>query len=175
LLHAYKIPAAALGTTVVLLVIGELSTGTSAYFAAMMAIALLCIGITYNMLGGLSSFSGIIFSGFALRNIVISQFAKVILFEAADNNLEAPLLTISIYATFYFCVMVGVWLFGKIRLPLPRPMESLTRTQDRLLYTITFLTGLVSSVVYESYQQAYELVEIRLMRCHSLTFQAIVE
>ncbi|MGB7171715.1 MAG: hypothetical protein WBD32_22100, partial [Acidobacteriaceae bacterium] len=93
--------------TVLALAVGELACGTSLYFVTMMTIAMLSIGFTYNLLGGLSTFSVIIFAAFALRTIVISQFAKVLLFEAADRNLAVPGLTITIYAVFYCSAMIG--------------------------------------------------------------------
>ena len=151
MIRAFKLSPFVICTSVSLLVIGELVVGTSLYFTAMMAIALLSIGVTYNLLGGLSSFSGIIFTFFALCTIVISQFAKVLLLEAADKNLEVPQLTISLYAVFYLSAMVGTFLFGKVRLRLPRPAESLTGAQTSLLYGIALSVGLVSTIVFETY------------------------
>jgi hypothetical protein len=154
-LHAFKLSPLVICTSVSLLVIGELALGTSLYFTAMMAIAMLSIGITFNLLGGFTTFGGFFFSAFALRTIVISQFAKVLLLEAADKNLDVPRLTISIYAVFYLSAMVGVFLFGKVRLALPRPMESLTGAQSKLLYVTALSVGLVAIVVFESYSQSY--------------------
>lgn len=151
MIRAFKLSPFVICTSVSLLVIGELALGTSLYFTAMMAIALLSIGVTYNLLGGVSSFSGIIFTGFALCTIVISQFAKVLLFEAADKNLEVPQLTISLYAVFFLSAMVGTFLFGKVRLRLPSPAESLTGAQTSLLYGVAFSVGLVSTIVFETY------------------------
>jgi hypothetical protein len=150
-IRAFKLSPFVICTSVSLLVIGELVVGTSLYFTAMMAIAMLSIGVTYNLLGGLSSFSGIIFTFFALCTIVISQFAKVLLLEAADKNLEVPQLTISLYAVFYLSAMVGTFLFGKVRLRLPKPAESLTGAQTSLLYGVSLSVGLVATVIFETY------------------------
>ena len=153
--RAFKIPTVALFAIVGGLVLGELMSGTDIYFVTMMMITMLSIGFTYNYLGGISTMSGLLFTAFALRTIVISQFAKVILFEAADKNLEVPQLTISVYAVFFVSAMVGVYLFGKMRLRLPRPAEPETTDQSRILYTISLVIGLVATFVFESYSQAY--------------------
>src|ERR1035441_1343774 len=117
MLKPYKIPLVLLFITIALLALGELANGTSLYFVAMMAGTMLCIGTTYNILGGLGTIGGIAFSVLALLTFVISQFAKVILFESAIQNLEAPQLTITVYLLFYFSVMVGSFVFGRIRVP----------------------------------------------------------
>jgi hypothetical protein len=154
-IRSFKIPAFGLLVAVSALVLGELASGTPLQFASMMAVAMLSIALTYNLLGGLSTMSGIAFTAFAMRTIVISQFAKVLLFEAADKNLEAPELTISVYALFYFSALVGVYAFGHIRLRLPRPMEPSTRAQGNVLYWISFAVGFVATVVFESYSVPY--------------------
>ncbi len=145
MLSPHKIPSVALLSVVLLLSVGELVAGTSASFVAMMAVAMICIGITYNMLGGVSTISGIFFSAYALVTLVISQFAKVLLFEASDKDLEAPQLTIAIYMVFYLCVLVGIFLFGRIRLNLPKPLETETRSQIGLLYAVSVSVGLLAS------------------------------
>jgi hypothetical protein len=155
LLRKFSISLPALFITVSLLVVGELASATPPYFVAMMTVVMLSIGITYNLLGGLATFSGWFFTVFALRTIVVSQFAKVLFFEAADKNLEAPQLTISVYAVFYLSLMVGVFLFGKVRLRLPKPMENYTDAQSRLLYIVALLVGGIATLVFESYNMSY--------------------
>ena len=134
MLRSYKISPLSLIAVISCLMVGEIASGTSIYFVTMMAVAMLSIGLTYNLLGGLSTLSGMIFAMFALRTIVISQIAKVLLFEAADKNLEAPELTIYIYAMFYLSAFVGVLFLGKIRLRLPKPMEPTTIDQENIIY-----------------------------------------
>lgn len=174
-LRAFKLSPLVICTSVSLLAIGELALGTSLYFTAMMAIAMLSIGITFNLLGGFTTFGGFFFSAFALRTIVISQFAKVLLLEAADKNLDVPRLTISVYAVFYLSAMVGVFLFGKVRLRLPRPMESLTGTQAKLLYTIALSVGVAAMAVFDSYNQSYgEHTEYTGARSLALAFSPLL-
>jgi len=86
----FRITAAMLFTGISILAAGELAAGTKPEFVVMMAGTILCAAVTFNILGGLRTISGIAFTGFALCTIVISQFAKVLFFEAADKNLEAP-------------------------------------------------------------------------------------
>jgi hypothetical protein len=156
MVRGLKIPMVALLATVLLLAAAEVGEGTSLAFVSMMAIALVCIGVTYNELGGLGTFSGIMFITFALRNIVISQFAKVVLCEAADKNLEAPQLTITIYALFYFFAMLGVFLFGKFRFQLPRPAEPTTQTRLGMLYAVALPLGALGVVLTAIAGSAYE-------------------
>jgi hypothetical protein len=156
MLRAYKIPPLALFVTVLLLAGGELAAGTSLAFVSMMMVALVSIGLTYNQVGGLGTFSGIMFIAFAMRNIVISQFAKVLLFEPADKNLEAPQLTIAVYAVFYLFAMVGSYLFGNFRFKLPRPIEPTTQSRLGLLYAIALPLGAIGVVLTAVYGAAYQ-------------------
>jgi hypothetical protein len=130
-----------------ILAVGELAAGTNPYFVTMMVIAVFSACVTYNTLGGLGTISGIGFTYFALSTLVISQVGKVILFEPADQNLDVPQLTITVYAVFYFCLMLGTAVFARIRLPLPQPHEPDTPTQTRFLYGVSLVGGLVGSFV----------------------------
>lgn len=151
MLRAYKISPIVLCTVVMALVIGELACGTGLYFVLMMAIAMVSIGISYNLLGGLRTFSGLLFIGFAARTIVISQFAKIFFLEAADKNLENPVLTITVYAVFYFSAMVGIFLYCGFRLRLPRPLEPATEADASTLYWVSVILGSLSVVVLQIY------------------------
>jgi len=156
LLRAYKLSPIVLCSALAFLVAGELACGTGLFFVTMMFVAMLSIGVTYNLLGGLSSFSGIIFAGFALRTIVVSQFAKVLLLEAADKNLELPQLTISVYAVFYLSALLGTFIYGRTRLRLPKPWEPETSAHSTILYSIALVAGLIGTIVYETYAGAVE-------------------
>jgi hypothetical protein len=151
MLKSYKIPITVLFGVVLFLALAQIATGTSVSFAMQVAGTLICIGLTYNTLGGLSSISGIAFSGFALDTIVISQFAKALFLEPAQKNLEAPDLTISVYFVFYISVMIGCFVFGRLRVRLPRPVEPTTDAQADLLYVISLVIGLGATGVFEYY------------------------
>lgn len=143
---SFKIPPSLLLTAVLVIAAAELAAGTGLYFVTMVVIALLAAGLTYNMLGGIGTISGIGYCGFALNGLVISQFAKAFLFEPADQGLNVPELTITVYAIYYISLMVGTFLFGWIRLRLPRPLEPATFTHSNLLYAISFCLGLPATV-----------------------------
>jgi hypothetical protein len=154
MLKPYKIPTPLLVVTVALLAGGEILTDTKPLFAAFMAATLICIGITYNILGGVSSISGIAFAGFASCTIVISQIAKVILMEPADKTLESADLTIKVYCLFYFCVMVGTFVYSRLRVRLLKPLEPQTIAQANLQYGISLSVGLAASLIYEIYESS---------------------
>jgi hypothetical protein len=152
MLKPYRIPTVLLVATVALLTVGEIATGTEPLFAAFAAATLICIGITYNILGGVSTISGIAFAGFASCTIVVSQFAKVILMEPANRPLESPELTIKVYFLFYFCILVGTSVYCRLRVTLPGPLEPKTVAQANLQYTISVTVGLLASLLYEVYE-----------------------
>ena len=154
MLNPHRISVLALFATIAFLAIGELVSGTDAYYVVMMAVTMLCIGVTYNILGGVGTIGGMAFSSFALCTFVISQFAKVLLFEAADKNLEVPKLTIAIYMVFYVCALLGTFIFGRIRLKLPKPLEPVTEAQAGLMYAISLSVGLVANVILRVYSAA---------------------
>jgi cytochrome b561 len=167
MLKPFKIPASLLFATVTLLAVGELAAGTKPFFVAAMAATLLCIGVTYNILGGASTISGIAFAGFASCTIVISQFAKVIFFEAADKTLESPELTIKVYFVFYLCAMIGAFVYGRLRVRVPTPLEPKTVAQANIQYGISLSVGLVASLVFEMYETSSNPAA-RASQAHSL-------
>ena len=152
----FRITATMLFTAITFLVAGELASGTQPEFVAMMAGTIFCAAVTFNLLGGVKTISGIGFTAFALGTIVISQFAKVFFFEAADKNLEAPYLTIKVYLVFYFSVMVGTFIYGRLRVRLPKPIEPESPAQTELQYAISLTVGLVASALFAYYDAQSE-------------------
>lgn len=132
-----------------LVAVGELATGTRPEFVLAVIVIFVCSGLTFNMLDGFTSLAGILFSEFALRTIVISQFVKVALFERADQNLEAPYLTITLYAIFYVCVTVSVFIFSRFRFPVPRPFEPVNKSHARKLYTLALIGGTIATLFWD--------------------------
>ncbi len=131
---------------VILLLVGELVSGTDLIFACMSALAVLFACITYNILGGLGSISGIAFTRFALSTLVISQIGKVLVLERADLNLDAPQVVITVYAVYFFSAMMGTFLFSHLRVPLPKPAEPQTPSQLRYLYIVSLAGGLAGAI-----------------------------
>lgn len=141
-----SIPPPVVFGAVVALLAGELASGTSLYFAFMAAISVLFACLTYNLLRGLGTISGIAFARFALSTLVISQVGKAIVLEKADGNLDAPRITITVYAIYFFSAMIGTFLFSRLRVPLPKPVEPETPSQSRNLYVVCLIGGLIGSV-----------------------------
>jgi hypothetical protein len=154
-LRAYKIPPTALFGIVVCLMVGEWLCGTGTYFVGMMAVMMFCGGVTYNILGGMGTFSGIVFAANAVRWVVLSQFAKVFLRQPADYPLDVPDVTITIYALFFFCNMVGAFMFSRFRLRLPKPWEPETTSQSSILYVIAVVSGTVGMILFQINNGAY--------------------
>lgn len=146
MMKGFKLSPLVVVGLILFLAAGELLAGTGLFFVAMMALAMLAICTTYNMLGGLSTIGGVAFAAFALGTMVVGQVSKVLMFEAADLNLRGPELTISVYAVFFLSMMVGVFLFGWIRLALPRPLEPQTSGHSRLLYALSVVIGFAAQV-----------------------------
>lgn len=131
---------------VCILLVGELASGTSLYFAFMAALAVFFACITYNILGGMSSISGIAYSRFALSTLFISQFGKMLLLERADSNLDVPQLTITVYAVYFGFLMLGTFVFWRLRLPLPKPVEPETPAQLKNLYAVALTGGMLGTI-----------------------------
>jgi hypothetical protein len=146
---------------------GELAVGTSALFTALAAATLLCAGATYNLLGGLGTIRGMAFATFAACTIVISQFAKVIFWEPADNMLEAPQLTIEVYFAFFVFVFIGCFITRDLRVQLPKPVEAETTAQANLHYFISLTAGIAANLIYEYYESS-SYSEDRSSAAHSL-------
>jgi hypothetical protein len=167
MIKPHKIPVTALFVTVALLASGELAAGTHPFFVAVMGATLICIGATYNILGGVSTISGIAFAGFAACTIVISQFAKVVLFEAADKTLESPELTIKVYFVFYLCILIGTFVLSGLRVRVPKPLEPSTPAQVNVQYAVSLVVGIVATAVFEIYETSSDARE-RASSAHSL-------
>jgi hypothetical protein len=152
MIRPFKIPTTLMLAIVALVALGEVAAGTKLGFALFVAGTLTCIGVTYNMLGGIGSISGMAFAGFAASTIVISQMAKVVLWEAADTPLESPELTIRVYFVFYLCAMIGTFVYSSLRISVPKPLEPTTFAQANVEYVISVVIGLLASLVYELYE-----------------------
>jgi len=143
-----RIPFLAICCITLFVVIAEKLCGTDTYFLAAVGVIFVVIGVTYNLLGGLRTISGILFAGFALRTIVASQFLKVFFREPADLNLEAAHLTITVYLIFYCSLAFSSALFGRLKLPLPQPIEAHTQSQARIIYVVSLVAGTLGTFFF---------------------------
>jgi hypothetical protein len=142
-------------TSVLVIAFAQLAEGTELYYTAMMAVTLFCIGIIYNMLEGLSTLSGIAFTAMALRWVVISQIAKIAVFQPADKYLDNPSLTVSVYAVFLVSLVVGVFFYRHVHVRLPAIWEPQTSAHTMVLYSIALPVGMVGEVIYNIYNTPY--------------------
>jgi hypothetical protein len=145
--RTWTLPPLAVFAVVVFVFAGELLSGTNLYFASMASLSIVCACVTYNILRGLGSISGIAFTRFALSTLVISQVGKVLVLERADQNLDTPNVVISVYALYFFSAMLGTMVFSRLRLPLPKPAEPETATQSRYLYFVSLIGGLAGTAL----------------------------
>lgn len=162
-----RIPLVVICCVTLFVVVGEILCGTDLYVALAVGPIFVAIGLTYNLLGGLRTISGILFAEFALRTIVLSQFFKIFLREPADLNLEAPHLTITVYLIFYCCLAVASVFFGRLRLPLPRPIEARTQAQTHILYWISLVAGALGTAMFDL-QDLNPAAEKHLTASHSI-------
>jgi hypothetical protein len=174
MLREYKLSPITIFGAITMIAVVEAAAGTTLLFLGTVALTLIFVAITYNLLGGVSTISGILFAAFALRTIVISQLGKVILFEPADGNLETPALTISMYALFYFSVMVGVFLYARVRLGLVRPLEPLSAVHSHRLYTIAVVVGGIGTAVFQSFNLDPNNQEYNNVRSAGLAFSGLL-
>ncbi len=161
-LPAFKISPLLLFATVTTVAIGQLVCGTGLYYTAMMAVTLFSIGIAYNMLGGISTMTGLAFALLALRLVVISQIAKILVFQSAEKYMVNPTLTVSVYAVFFATTVVGVFIYQGVRVPLPHPKEPGSSAQSMILYAVALPLGIIGTIIFNlnnvtySYKQATE-------------------
>jgi hypothetical protein len=153
--RAYKIPPLVLFATVIGIAVAQLAEGTEFYYAAMMAVILLSIGVIYNMLEGLSTLSGMSFAAMALRWVVISQIAKIVLLQPAGKYLDHAELTVSVYAVFMVSLVAGVFFYRHVHVRLPPVLEPATAAHSTLLYAIALPIGIVGEVIYNIYNTVY--------------------
>lgn len=156
MLRAYKIPPLLILTVVLGIALAQVCEGTDLYFAALMSVTLLCIGVIYNMLEGLSTLSGITFAVITLRWVVISQIAKVVVLQPADKYLDNPDLTASVYAVFFLCLVAGVFFYRHLHVRLPAVWEPQTSARAMVLYAIALPVGIVGEVVFNIYNVVYD-------------------
>ena len=142
----FLLPPVAIGALLCFLVIGELAAGTDIHFVAMMSVAVLAACLTYNLLGGLGTISGIGFSGFAISSLILGQVGKAVLLQRADENLHVPQLTITVYAVYYVSLLAGVFVFARLRVPLPKPLEPTGSMESRRLYVISLILGATANI-----------------------------
>lgn len=91
---------------ILILLVLQLCCGTQPEFAGLVAVFALLTYLAVNACGGLATLTGFCIFYLAMQNVLVSQVAKVALWQPADNGLRVPLETMEVYV----CVMTGIYL-----------------------------------------------------------------
>lgn len=102
-----------------ILAVVQLIEGTDLSFSILCFAFIVLSTLTFNLAGGMNRPSGSYVLFFALLTVIGAVVLKAILGEPAQTNLEAPLLTMSIY-TISMAVMMGVVSLKNRLAPSPR-------------------------------------------------------
>jgi len=79
-----------------MLLVTQLSLGTSAVFAQLVFLFIVLSAVAVNLAGGLSRLGGFCIAVMSLKLMVISQLAKSLYGEPGDSRLEVPVATIGV-------------------------------------------------------------------------------
>ena len=108
------------------LLLSQLASGTEQVFAELVFVFVVLSGITVNLLGGLNTLGGLCVAAMSLKMVIISQIAKVILWQPAHERLETPLETI----TVLLVGMTGICLAAALTAPVKFRRNLLTTQVD---------------------------------------------
>lgn len=128
----------------VLLFLMQLLTGTNIDFALLVMAFVIFTAAAVNNAGGLLTVSGFGIAMIGLKFVIISQWAKIILGQAGDSYLNAPIQTIGILTVG----MISIWLAGITVKPYLGSKIILKPEHDPFVLLgvsmITYIIGLVS-------------------------------
>ena len=99
-----------------LLCVLQLLQGTNSTFALCSFFYIIVSGLAFNAAGGLTQTSGSYVFFYAVLGGILGLCLKAYLGEAADSNLESPLLTMYVYLASVCMMFVAVYLSRKVRL-----------------------------------------------------------
>jgi len=97
------------------LMVVQLLMGTSPVFAIGVFYFIIVTSVSFNLAGGMNTFSGSFIAFMALETIIISQVAKLFYGQAADTNLMTPLTTIAVYDAGISCVLFAAFITSKYK------------------------------------------------------------
>lgn len=122
----------------------QLISGTDSAYAALIFLFLILAGSTVNSLGGLVTLNGFVVAVMALKVVVVSQVAKVLLWQPGDSYLEIPVVTaevlvVGMTATYGAALLVRNI---KFRAPLLQPTGNLREL--KVIWAVSYLLGLGS-------------------------------
>jgi hypothetical protein len=101
--------------TAVLLV--QIIQGTDPAFAVLMLVAQLATAVAFNRMGGMTHMAGAFCLFAVLPNVTVPEITHMFLGQPGDYNLQHPVLTASVCAVFFICVMTAALLVSSVSHP----------------------------------------------------------
>jgi hypothetical protein len=111
-----RIPFKMLFFFAAMLCVAQLLEGTNGTFSLCCFFFIIIAGLAFNFAGGLTRPSGAYIFFYSVLAVILGLVWKAILGEAADSNLQSPLLTIYIYLAGISMMFVAVYLSRKVTL-----------------------------------------------------------
>lgn len=133
-----------------LILIGcEILQGTQVAFAVLVFLYIQAFVVAFNSTGGMMTMNGMALAAMALKTVIISQVAKVIMNEPAHLHLDSPTLTMQVMFAGMFTV-ASVALLGRfVRGDISKQFEATANpTQLRKIAISSLVLGLVGCLVY---------------------------
>ena len=141
-----RIPAPGILGFALLLLMLQFASGTDHLFAYLIFVVVLLSGWVFNLLGGLTTVSGVAVTAMVLKFVILSQIAKLIVWQPADHNLEVPQITAGVFAVGLLGICLAAWLAAKAgirRYLFHHPMEM---PWLRSMAIVVFGVGLLATV-----------------------------
>lgn len=99
----------------IVLFIGQLISGTSFVFSALIFMYILYLLLSVNNLGGMTTLSGFCIVMMGIKIVVISQIAKLLFWQPADRFLEVPEITAGVLFAGTLSIFAATWVARRIR------------------------------------------------------------
>ncbi len=154
----------------------QLFQGTLPIFALYIFFFHVCMGITFNILGGLSSVEGWLITLFGLRHVVISQFMKVFFGQAADQGLKDPETTGLVYSIGMALVLSIAFLCSRFNIRFKNLIKPHSNSISNKLSWALYFGGIFcqTMVMFQYYFSIYLTPFINLLSyLQPLTFLGI--
>ncbi len=135
----------------VLTLYAQILNGTDPLFAAIACMAMMFSAMAFNVVGGLSSLSGVFICFLSLSTYITLIYTKIFTFEPTNKNFSQPLLTITATALADFGILIAAWLSRRFvsKQPLvrfsPRDTENLRNTAGGMIALGIILQVLISN------------------------------
>ena len=135
----------------ILTLYGQILNGTDPLFAAIACMAMMFSAMAFNVVGGLSTVSGVFIFFLAFSTYATLIYTKIFTFEPSNKNFSHPLYTILATALAHFGILVAAWLSRRFvsKNPLvrfsPRDTENLRNTAGGMIAMGLLIQILISN------------------------------